>query len=91
MAQSTITFRIDEDIKNQLNEICEALGMTVSGALTICSKMIINKGGLPFDVRLETPNFETLKAMAEAEALANNPNIKSYKTTEEVMKALEEE
>lgn len=53
--------------------------------------MIINKGGLPFDVRLETPNFETLKAMAEAEALANNPNIKSYKTTEEVMKALEEE
>ena len=91
MAQSTITFRIDEDIKNQLNEVCEALGMTVSGALTICSKMIVNKGGLPFEVKLDTPNLETLKAMAEAEALANNPNTKSYKTTEEVMKALEEE
>lgn len=91
MAQSTITFRIDEDIKNQLNEICEALGMTVSGALTICSKMIINKGGLPFEVRINTPSFETLKAMAEAEVLANDPKTKHYKTVTEVMKALEEE
>ena len=91
MAQSTITFRIDEDVKNKLNEICEALGMTVSGALTICSKMIVNKGGLPFEVKLDTPNLETLKAMAEAEVLANNPCIKRYKTTAEVMKALEVE
>lgn len=91
MAQSTITFRIDEDMKNQLSEICEALGMTVSGALTICSKMIINKGGLPFEVKLDTPNLETLKAMAAAEVLANNPETKSYKTAAEVMAALEAE
>lgn len=33
MAQSTISFRIDEDMKKQLSEICETLGMTVPEAL----------------------------------------------------------
>lgn len=55
MGQATITFRIDEETKNQLDEICKALGMSISGALTICTKMIINKRGLPFEVKLDTP------------------------------------
>lgn len=38
MAQTIITFRIDEDMKEELNGICEALGLTLSGALTIFAK-----------------------------------------------------
>lgn len=89
MAQSTITFRIDEDIKNQLNEICEALGMTVSGALTICSKMIINKGGLPFEVKLDTPSLETLKAFQEVKEGKNLS--REFNSVKELMEDLNAE
>lgn len=86
MTQSTITFRIDEDMKKQLTEICEALGMTVSGALTICSKMIINKGGLPFDVRLDIPNLETLKTFQEVKEGKNLS--KEFNSVAELMEDL---
>lgn len=85
MGQATITFRIDEDMKEELNGICEALGLTLSGALTIFAKKMISERGLPFDVKL-SPNVETLMAIEEAKKIAKDPNIKSYKTAEEAFK-----
>lgn len=87
MAQTTITFRIDEDTKNQLNEICEALGMTISGALTICSKMIVNKGGLPFEVKLDRANLETLKVLQEVKEGKNLS--KEFNSVAELMEDLD--
>lgn len=86
MAQSTISFRIDEDMKKQLSEICEALGMTVPEALKICIKMIINKGGLPFEVKLDTPNFETLKGLQEVKESKNLS--KEFNSIEELLRDL---
>ena len=88
MGQATITFRIDEDMKEELNGICEALGLTLSGALTIFVKKMINERGLPFDVKL-SPNVETLMAIEEAKRITKDPNIKSYTTVKDVMAALE--
>lgn len=85
MAQTTITFRIDEDMKEELNGICEALGLTLSGALTIFAKKMINERGLPFEVKL-SPNFETIKAMKEVEA--NTGLSKTFTSVKELMEDL---
>lgn len=39
----------------------------------------------------ETPNAETLKAIEEAKRISKDPNVPSYKTMEELKKALDAE
>lgn len=85
MAQATITFRIDEDMKEELNGICEALGLTLSGALTIFAKKMINERGLPFDLKLN-PNYETIKTMKEVEE--NKGLSKTFTSVNELMEDL---
>lgn len=85
MAQATITFRIDEDMKEELNGICEALGLTLSGALTIFAKKMINERGLPFDLKLN-PNYETIKTMKEVEE--NKGLSKTFTSANELMEDL---
>lgn len=57
--------------------------MTVPEALKICIKMIINKGGLPFEVKLGTPNLETLKALQEVKEGKNLS--KEFNSIEELL------
>lgn len=85
MAQATITFRIDEEMKEELNGICEALGLTLSGALTIFAKKMINERGLPFDLKLN-PNYETIKTMKEVEE--NKGLSKTFTSVNELMEDL---
>ena len=37
------------------------------------------EGGIPFEVKLEKPNKETVAAMLEAERIAKDPSVKGYK------------
>ena len=46
--KTTLTITIDENVKNEFAEICEELGMSVSGAITIFAKQMIREGQLPF-------------------------------------------
>ena len=46
--------------------------------------------GIPFDVRMEQPNKETMAAMLEAERIARDPSVKRYSDVEEALRALKE-
>jgi DNA-damage-inducible protein J len=41
-------------------------------------------GGLPFEVKVDRPNKETIAAMREAERLAHDPNAKRYTDLDEL-------
>ena len=43
-----------------------------------------NEGGIPFEVRLEQPNKETVAAMLEAERIAKDPSVKGYNDLDEL-------
>lgn len=45
-------------------------------------------GGLPFEVRLEQPNKETIAAMLEAERIARDLNVKHYSDVEDALREL---
>ena len=44
----------------------------------------LREGGIPFEVRLEQPNKETVAAMLEAERIAKDPSVKSYNDLDEL-------
>lgn len=49
---TNMTFRIDSGVKNQMNEICSSLGMSVSTAFNIFANAFVREGGMPFEVTM---------------------------------------
>ena len=88
MAQANVNIRMDAELKNNLDHLCNELGMTISTAVTIFAKAMVRNGGIPFDVRIATPNKETLEAFQEIEEMKKNPS--AYKRYTNVRKMMEE-
>jgi DNA-damage-inducible protein J len=61
-----IKSRIDLDLKNEVERVLSALGLTVSDAIRMTFKQIAARQGLPFDVKI--PNAQTQAAMRDADA-----------------------
>ena len=69
MAQSSMLHvRVDDDIKAQATEALAAMGMSVSDAVRILLKRVVNDQAFPLE--LKVPNTQTREAMAEARAMA---------------------
>ena len=66
---------------------CYIDSVPVGGALL---RQSLRVGGLPFDVRMEQPNKETMAAMLEAERIARDPSVKRYTDVEEALRVLKE-
>lgn len=63
MAQTNINIRIDDKLKQQFDELCEELGLTMTAAVNMFAKAMIRHNGIPFEITLNVPNKETLKAI----------------------------
>ena len=60
--QSLIQFRIDQNFKQEAEEICEQLGTDLPTVLRMCLKQMVLQRGIPFPVHL--PQEEILQAEA---------------------------
>lgn len=58
--------RIEPEIKKEAEDILEALGIPISGAINMFYKQIILHKGMPFDVRLPQPKQENSAAYTTA-------------------------
>ena len=54
MATTSITMRIDENLKNQLQELMANLGMDMTTFFTITAKQAIRDQALPFTPKMKT-------------------------------------
>ncbi|MCM1225324.1 MAG: type II toxin-antitoxin system RelB/DinJ family antitoxin [Lachnospiraceae bacterium] len=51
MAQAVnVNFRMDEDLKRQMEQTCENMGMSMTTAFTIFAKRVCIEKGIPFEV-----------------------------------------
>lgn len=64
---STITVRVEDELKKEANDVFREVGMDMSTAITIYLKQVVRSNGIPFPVSAEMPNALTLKAIKEAE------------------------
>lgn len=53
MAQAMINFRMDEELKKNMEEICKDLGLSMTTAFTIFAKKMTREKRIPFDVSLD--------------------------------------
>jgi len=64
MKTSTISARIDPDLKQRVERVFRELGLTSSQAITLFYKQVELQQGLPFVVKI--PNEATLQALENA-------------------------
>ena len=88
MATTNISIRMDSDLKAQAEELFSELGMNLSTAFNIIVRQSLREGGIPFEIRMEQPNKETMAAMLEAERIAKDPTVKHYSDVEEALREL---
>ena len=89
MATTTnFSVRMDSDIKKQCEAMYGEFGINLTTAINVFLRQSLRVGGFPFDVRMEQPNNETMRAMLEAERIARDPSVKRYADVEEALKAL---
>ena len=68
MAHSTMLHvRVDDDIKSQASEALASMGLSVSDAVRILLKRVVNDQAFPLE--LKVPNAQTRLAIEEARAM----------------------
>ncbi len=86
---TTMNIRIDRGIKESAKEVFAELGLDLSTAVNIFFRQAIRENGIPFEMKLDTPNKETLDAIKEVQKMKKNPSLgKSYRNVDDMMKEL---
>ena len=53
MSQSTISIRMDDDLKRSFDHVCNELGMSMSTAVTMLAKKMTREQRLPFELSVD--------------------------------------
>lgn len=89
MANTTISIRMNEELKRQFESFCDDVGMSMTTAFTIFACKTVRENRIPFEVGGDVPNAETLEAFREAERMRKDPTLgKTYSSAAEMMKDL---
>ncbi len=83
---SMIHVRVDEDVKSQASDALAAMGLSVSDAVRIFLKRVVNDQAFPLE--LKVPNAATRAAMQEARALAKAKAAR-YQSADDLIDDLE--
>lgn len=94
MAASTLTMRIDSDLKREAAAVAEYYGFDLSGVTRAFYKQMVRDHAIPLDLGYsnEIPNDETLAAMKEAEEIiARGGTGRSFSSAREMLEFIESE
>lgn len=90
MAQTMVNFRMDEELKRNMERVCSDMGMSMTTAFTIFAKKVTREKCIPFEVsagsNIREPNQETIAAIEEIQEIKKNPgNYKHYRSFSEIL------
>jgi addiction module RelB/DinJ family antitoxin len=57
MGTVTFSIRMDEDVKNDLDAFCNAVGMNVTTLFNVCARTIVNEKRIPFEITTANDPF----------------------------------
>ncbi len=83
---SNISVRIDPKLKEDVERIFDALGLTSAQAITLFYRQVELQRGLPFSVKLPKPNAETTQALGDAK---NRRNLETFNDPDELFADLD--
>lgn len=88
MANNTtnLSIRIDTELKKQAEHLFSELGMNMTTAFNVFVRQSVRQGKIPFEISLDVPNAETIKAM---EDVNNNRNMsRPFDNVDDLMRDL---
>jgi len=53
MSTKTVSFKADEELKKEFDEVASNLAMPVSAMFTVFMRKVVDTQGIPFDLRVE--------------------------------------
>ncbi len=89
MATTNLNIRTDKEIKEQAEVIFSELGLNMTTAINMFLRTTIREKGIPFALKLDTPDSITLSAIEEGRKIAYDDTVKGYSNMEDLKKALE--
>ena len=85
MSKTSMSIRLDSEVKEQAQQVFSNLGMDMTTAINIFLRQAIQYQGLPFDVRLD----ETRQLLEVLTDLDQNRNMsQSFESVSELMENL---
>ena len=86
MGKSTLKVRMDAELLRELEDFCADVGMSVSTLITVFARRVVKDQKLPFEIKGDIPNAETLEAMAEVARMKADPSLgKTYTDVDTMM------
>ena len=70
---ANVNVRIDPEIKKEAEQIFALLGLTPTTAITLFYNQVIRTCSIPFELKADIPNEETMEAIREAKHLEEHP------------------
>jgi DNA-damage-inducible protein J len=89
MSQTNINVRMDENLKRQFETFCSNIGMTMTTAFCVFAKTVVREQKIPFEIKADIPNADTLQAIQEVEDMIRNGTGKQYNSIQELFKELD--
>lgn len=89
MTSANLNIRTDKEIKEQADAIFSELGLTMTTAVNLFLRTTIREHGIPFALKLDTPNDVTVKAIEEGRRIAYDSSVPGYTDIGELRKSLD--
>ena len=89
MATTNLNVRVDETLKKNAEELLNDLGMNMSTAVNVFLRQRVRVHGIPFEIKADVPNAETLEAISDVK---NERNLHGpFNSVDELMEDLNAE
>ncbi len=80
MAQATFSVRMDEDLKDRFDSLCQDFGMNMTTAINVFARAVVRQRRIPFEISSPEPRitardaeqaFDRLRAQARQNGVAD--------------------
>lgn len=68
---ANVNIKIEENLKNEFEEVCKTIGMTSGEAFEIFARVVVEEGKIPFDVE-ENPIVEEFDEIESFKSYTKN-------------------
>jgi DNA-damage-inducible protein J len=88
MAKVSTNISLDPELKEKAIKLFSNFGLDLSTAITLFLSQSVREEKIPFEIRMNIPNQETIEALKEKEAMKDKKKYKRYDSFEEIIKEI---
>ena len=86
MAKVSTNIGLDADLKKSAQELLADFGLDLTTAITMFLQQAVREQRIPFEIKRDIPNQQTIAALAEYEEMKQHPEkYKRYSTFQEAL------